>query len=190
MKAIARLRQQRRLSVDDALDLLDQAYHAEDEPSLRALYESTHNVDSKETITQWLGTLFNRLRLLGIDAMLFRRMGRAFARAGMAEDARDYILELSDKIPYDVTLSITTVPGGTHTIALRHDIAEAWFTRTPARKRHYKHGPIKRQRPGATCCTCLICQRLRASRTFLTVTDVGDGSFTGVQESAKQLIRS
>jgi len=168
VKSIAQLGRKRRLSVDDALELLDAAVHLEDDERARRVYEQTHGARSVETLGEALGNLHERLKFLGVNPELLRKMGKAFERASMVVEATEFIGEQWERLldRYNVTL----LSGWSQHVTLRADIAAAWLMRPRnVSSRFDEPQQIRRIAPARTNCTCAICRDLRAPR--LTVVD-------------------
>ncbi|HEY2473702.1 MAG TPA: hypothetical protein VGI19_02770 [Candidatus Cybelea sp.] len=96
---LERTRRQRRcsLTVDEALEVIDRAEHAERDPAVGAFYRAVTGTTGGIP-AEWL-SLHDRLSLIARPETL-RAIGAAFVAADMVEDAIEYLAAVWRRIPY------------------------------------------------------------------------------------------
>lgn len=87
------------MNAGEALDLIDRAENAGNDPEVIRLYSAITGMDGPVPIF-WLGTLHDRLQLIGAKDDVLREMGEAFAEADLVKDAIDYVHEAWERTPY------------------------------------------------------------------------------------------
>lgn len=101
------------LNASEALDLIDRAENAQNDPACVRLYTAITG-DPGPIPSLWLGSLSDRLDLIGARDDVLREMGETFAEAGVVDDAIDYVREAWERTVY---LTQDGVPS---------DVADAW----------------------------------------------------------------
>jgi hypothetical protein len=169
MEQIKKLLQKRTLTVSEALSIIDAAAKLHEHTGLRRLHQA---IEEPEPLSEALGSLAQRLSLLGVDRKGLRKIGRAINAAGFEEDAKSYIHDLWERTRFKVLLPVVSADGES-VLELRDDIAWALKQppsyrprglRRPHRKPIRPRMPITTPKPGKNRCECVICRDLRPKK--------------------------